>query len=282
MVPQGFTTSGLVTLAVDLPAGVTPIGWVECELAALWCAQDQEARWQDGPDGYSPPGDGRVAPVGPTGSGFEAGSPRLVVRPDPGLFTAIARAALARGALTGWRDELFDVTVPSTGERLFTLERSAFRLFGLRSQAAQLVAYRPDGSVWVARRSRTKAIDPGLLDTLVGGGVSAGENAAQTLLREAGEEAGLTRIQTAQARCSAVFELLRRATQGVQHEQVVVFELEVDVHWRPHNGDGEVEAFLCLDAPEIARRIAAGEFAYEAGLSLEAVQAQRDQRGRGD
>jgi len=281
MVPQGFTTSGLVSLAVDLPAGTMPIGWIERELVAPWCEQDREARWQEGPNRYPPSGDGRFVPVGPTGSAFEAVCPRLVVRPDPRIFTAIARAALARGALTGWRDELFDVTVPSTGERLFTLERSAFRLFGLRSEAAQLVAYRPDGSVWVARRSRTKAIDPGLLDTLVGGGVSAGENAAQTLLREAGEEAGLARIQTAQARCSAVFELLRRTTQGVQHEQVVVFELEVDADWRPHNGDGEVEAFLCLDAPEIARRIAGGEFAYEAGLSLEAAQAQRNQRSRG-
>ena len=148
MGPQGFSTESLVTLAVNWAGTLTPIGWVESELVPLFIAQQE----------YPCVCDGRSI------------RPTLVVPADPALLTAIARRAVAQGMLVGWRDELFDVIVPVTGQRIFELERSAFRLFGLQSQAVQLIGFRPDGAVWVARRSYSKSIDPGLLDTLVGGG----------------------------------------------------------------------------------------------------------------
>ena len=248
---QGFSTEGLVTLAVDWSGVQTPIGWIEPAIVALW-----------------------ITECGLPGA-FDARAlrPTLVVAADPLLFTTAARAALAQGMLTGWRDERFDVIIPSSGQRIFTLERSAFRLFGLQSQAAQLIGYRPDGAVWVARRSASKAIDPGLLDTLVGGGVSAGESPTQTLWREAGEEAGLTQDQTALAVGCSEFELWRRVAPGVQNERVTVFTLTVEPDWIPVNTDGEVDSFLCLDSTALERRLAAGEFAYEAALSIRAAQA---------
>jgi len=251
MGPQGFSTESLVTLAVDRAGVQTPIGWVEPALVALWMTQCGLP------------------------CGFDARSmrPTLVVAADSLLFTTVARAALAQGMLTGWRDELFDVILPRTGQPIFALERSAFRLFGLQSQAAQLIGYRPDGAVWVARRSQSKAIDPGLLDTLVGGGVRAGESPTQTLLREASEEAGLTPEQTVRAVACREFELWRRVAPGVQNERVTVFTLVVEPDWTPVNTDGEVDSFLCLDSTALEQRLAAGEFAYEAALSIRAAQA---------
>ena len=253
MGPLGFSTEGLVTLAVNWAGALTPIGWVEPALVPLWTAAHAHRCVFDGC----------------------AMRPTLIVPADPVLFTAIARCAVAQGILVGWRDELFDVIVPGTGERIFELERSAFRLFGLQSQAAQLIGFRPDGAVWVARRSHSKAIDPGLLDTLVGGGVRAGESATQTLLREASEEAGLTPDQTARAVGCSEFELWRRVAPGVQHERVTVFTLVVDPDWIPVNSDGEVESFLCLDPIALEQSLADGEFAYEAALSIRAAQAAR-------
>jgi len=259
MGPQGFSTEGLVTLAVDWAGAQTPIGWVEPALVALWITECGLPR------------------------GFDAQvmRPTLVVAADPLLFTTVARAALAQGMLSGWRDELFDVIIPSSGQRIFTLERSAFRLFGLQSQAAQLIGYRPDGAVWVARRSQSKAIDPGLLDTLVGGGVRAGESPTQTLLREASEEAGLTPDQTALAVCCSEFTLWRRVAPGVQNERVTVFTLAIESDWIPVNTDGEVDSFLCLDSSALEQRLAAGEFAYEAALSIRAAQAAQAERASG-
>ena len=251
MGPQGFSTEGLVTLAVDWAGARTPIGWIEPALVPLWMAQRADRCAFDG---------GAVRPT-------------LVVPADSALFTTVARAALAEGLFGGWRDELFDVFLPGTGQPIFALERSAFRLFGIQSQAAQLIGYRPDGAVWVARRSQSKAIDPGLLDTLVGGGVRAGESPTQTLWREASEEAGLTPEQTAHAVACREFELWRRVAPGVQNERVTVFTLVVEPDWTPVNTDGEVDSFLCLDSTALEQRLAAGEFAYEAALSIRAAQA---------
>ena len=256
MGPQGFSTEGLVTLAVKRGGARAPIGWVEPALVPLWTSHCGERCVFDD----------------------QALRPTLIVPADPALFTAVAHAALAQGRFCGWREELFDVIVPSTGQRIFALERSVFRLFGLQSQAVQLIGYRPDGAVWVARRSHTKAIDPGLLDTLVGGGVRAGESPIQTLVREANEEAGLTPDQTARAIGCSEFELWRRVAPGVQHERVTVFTLAVGSDWTPVNNDGEVDSFLCLDLDALAQCLAGGEFAYEAALSIRAAQMARAAR----
>ncbi len=47
--------------------------------------------------------------------------------------------------------------------------------------------------MWIARRSPTKPIDPGMLDNLVGGGLAAGLTVAQTLVKEGWEEAASRR-----------------------------------------------------------------------------------------
>ena len=45
--------------------------------------------------------------------------------------------------------------------------------------------------MWLARRSPTKQIDPGMLDNLVAGGISVGFSARDPLVKEAWEEAGI-------------------------------------------------------------------------------------------
>jgi hypothetical protein len=47
------------------------------------------------------------------------------------------------------------------------------------------------------------------------------------------------------------------------------------------NTDGEVDSFLCLDSTALERRLAAGEFAYEAALSIRAAQAAQAERATG-
>jgi len=247
---EGFSSAGLTELAVRLAAGVFPIGWLGAATLALWRAQDPAAAVDTAPGGQR----------------------RLTVAPERERFTAVAQAARTQGLLGHWRDECFEVVVPSTAVPLFELERAAFRLFGLRSQAAQLVARRPDGAMWVARRSASKAIDPGLLDTLVGGGVAVGETPWQTLLREAQEEAGIAPALLADAHSSAVFEVLRRVPQGVQYELVHVFQLSLPNAWQPVNADGEVAEFLCLTPVALARALRDGLFSFEAAESIAALQ----------
>lgn len=49
-----------------------------------------------------------------------------------------------------------------------------------------------DGAILLQKRSKTKRIQPGKWDTAVGGHVDAGEDIATALVREAGEELGIT------------------------------------------------------------------------------------------
>ena len=68
---------------------------------------------------------------------------------------------------------------PVTGERLATIERASARFWGTLTLGAHATGYtrsaggRPE-ALWIARRSFTKATDPGMLDNLVGGGVPHG------------------------------------------------------------------------------------------------------------
>jgi len=175
-------------------------------------------------------------------------------------------ALAAEGWITGWRDEPYDVRFGA--ESLFTIERAAFRRFGMLAGAAHLNGWvATDGGfkLWVARRSASKPIDPGMLDNLVGGGIAAGSTPAATLVKECGEEAG---IDPAQAQCAAAagcLRITRMVEDGVHDEIVHVFDLELPPRFVPANRDGEVAEFMLLEPAEVARRVASGEFTIDAG-----------------
>ncbi len=106
----------------------------------------------------------------------------------------VAQALEREGLLTAWRDERY-AAVPDFGAApWFLLERAAARYFGIHTYAVHvngLVRRSGDIAMWIARRSSAKAIDPGMLDNLVGGGIAAGQSTAATLVKESAEEAGI-------------------------------------------------------------------------------------------
>ena len=78
------------------------------------------------------------------------------------------------GYIPGWRNEEF-AWIDQNGHEYFRLERAAFRTFGLRSAAVHINGFTKAGTLWLGRRSQNKATDPGLLDNLAAGGISADE-----------------------------------------------------------------------------------------------------------
>ncbi len=170
------------------------------------------------------------------------------------------------GTVPGWRDETY--AIPHDAP-LFHIERAAVRFFGLTSAASHLNGYvrSADGlRVWIARRSATKSVDPGFLDTLVGGGIPSGQDASQTLLRESHEEAGIERELAMHASATATLEVCHEVPRGLHSEILYAHDLELPADFRPRNVDGEVGEFMLLSAAETADRIASGEFTVEAGL----------------
>jgi len=181
---------------------------------------------------------------------------------------ALAQQLRRRGLIADWRNELSAV-LDDTGAELARCERGAFCTLGLQNRAVHINGFRPDGHVWVARRSALKRADPGKLDNLAAGGVAAGESPRRTALREAWEEAGVPRRLASKADFPGmVIRSLRETQFGVHDELVIVADLELPLAFTPEGRDGEVAEFLCLERAQVEAALAAGEFTVEAALAM--------------
>jgi 8-oxo-dGTP pyrophosphatase MutT (NUDIX family) len=113
--------------------------------------------------------------------------------------------------------------------------------------------------MWIARRSPDKAIDPGLLDNLVGGGIAAGADVAHTVVKEAWEEAGIPAPRARSAVPTGAVHICRAQPDGLQRETIFVHDLALPVDFAPAGQDGEVVDHRLLPLAEAARLIASAD-----------------------
>lgn len=188
-------------------------------------------------------------------------APRLANEPARTHALASVVATLAdEGALTAWRDEQYACASTFGAPPWFLVERAAARWFGIRTWAAHVNGLvQADGTtaMWFARRSARKAIDPGMLDNLVGGGIAAGESVHAAVLRECGEEAGIPVPLATNAVARGAFTVRREGGDGLQWETIFVHDLWLPAGFAPANQDGEVVAHRLVSLPEAARLVAA-------------------------
>ena len=199
--------------------------------------------------------------------GLDVAAARVTLRCAPEALDArLARlnAALRlQGLILAWRDEAFALFDPASGVRLAAMERAAARFWGTLTLGAHANGYVADAQgrpthLWIARRSPTKATDPGKHDNLIGGGVPDGQTPLQALRREGWEEAGLEPARMQGAQPGSVLGLKRDIREGLQHEWLYVFDLQLPAAWEPRNQDGEVAGFECLPLAD-ALDLAAGD-----------------------
>lgn len=189
---------------------------------------------------------------------------------DPDAAFATMNAALRElGLVKAWRDEFYAVTCLATGQRLARTERGASRFWGTLTLGAHANGYVADASgrpthLWVARRSPTKATDPGMFDNLIGGGVADGQTPLEALVREGWEEAGLSPTQMAAARAAGVIRLDRPIPEGHQLEDLHAFDLLLPAGLVPVNQDGEVAGFECLPLVQALELARSGEMTVDA------------------
>ena len=159
----------------------------------------------------------------------------------------------AEGLLSAWRDERYAVRTQFDAAPLFEIERAAARYLGIHTYAAHVngLVRSPDGiRMWLARRSATKAIDPGMLDNLVGGGIASGMTVADTVVKESWEEAGIAATIARQATGASELTVFRQQSDGIQHETIYAHDLWLPPDWTPANQDGEAveHRLVTLDA----------------------------------
>lgn len=156
---------------------------------------------------------------------------------SPRLLSSVTRELEKENLIAGWRNELYRI------EGLFDIERAAARPFGLTTCAVHVNGIVPGKGMWIARRSATKFVDPGMLDNLVGGGLTAGLSPEEVLLKESWEEAGIPSPLARMAKREGTVNILREVPEGVQSETILVYDLVLPGNFEPKNQDGEVCAF---------------------------------------
>lgn len=187
------------------------------------------------------------------------------------LLAVVAATLRAAGCAPGWRNELLDIwadpAIPP--RRLGAIERGVMRPLGLITRAVHLNAWSTQGGLWVARRALTKATDPGMWDTLVGGLIGSHEDVDLALIRETDEEAGLDAPDIAdRTPLRTITRMNRRIPEGLQVEDVLTCECVLPAHITPKNRDGEVMDIQCFSPETVFAMLQRRAFTVEASIVI--------------
>jgi 8-oxo-dGTP pyrophosphatase MutT (NUDIX family) len=184
---------------------------------------------------------------------------------------SVIGALAAEGRIPGWRNETYAIRNAFDAPPLAYIERAASRFFGTMTYAVHLngVVEYADGApqLWIARRSDTKATDPGMLDNVVAGGIGWGFGIEATIVKECWEEAGIPDDIAARAVAGRTAHVLQSLPEGTQAEQIFIYDLALPADFAPRNQDGEVGEHRLARIDEVARWIEEGAMTVDASLA---------------
>ena len=192
-------------------------------------------------------------------------------------LASVIGALAADGRIPGWRNETYAIRNAFDAPPLAYIERAASRFFGTMTYAVHLngvVEYADRGAsaggapqLWIARRSETKATDPGMLDNVVAGGIGWGFGIAETIVKECWEEAGIPAEIAERAVAGRTAHVLQSLPEGTQAEQIFIYDLALPADFAPRNQDGEVGEHRLARIDEVARWIEEGALTVDASLA---------------
>ncbi len=178
----------------------------------------------------------------------------------------------SRGLVPGWRDEFYPVNTGFGEAPLLLMERAATPLFGVLCHGVNvngLVKEDGGNAIWIARRAQTKAIDPGMLDVIVGGGQPHNLSLMANLIKECAEEAGIPEDLAKAARPCGLITLMIEAKEGLRVGLQFNFDLELPADFRPNNADGEVAEFMRWPIERLLDSLSdANDFMFDVALVM--------------
>ncbi|HEX4111515.1 MAG TPA: DUF4743 domain-containing protein [Stellaceae bacterium] len=180
----------------------------------------------------------------------------------PGGFDAVSdavdrvvEALVDEGAVAKWRYESFAVRPRWDEPPLFKIDRGAVPFLGVRAYGVHLNGWRraADGrlQLWIGRRAPDKKVDPGKLDNLVAGGIGHPHGIADTLVKEADEEAGMSADLVARAAAQGHVAYRMEWQTGARDDVLYVYDIETPADFVPHGKDGEIVEFKLMDAADV-------------------------------
>lgn len=199
----------------------------------------------------------------------------------PGLDTPEARTeAVARvlaqlrddGLFPGWRGEHYPISESFYAMPLLTVERATVPRFGTMGYGVHLNGYvvKNDGlHMWVGKRSMRKPTGPGKLDQVVAGGQPVGLSVWDNLMKECAEEAGMSGDQARRAVPVGTVSYLTERDEGLRHDVLFNYDVELPADFQPTPTDGEVDAFYLWPIGDVVARIReTDDFKFNAALVI--------------
>ena len=190
---------------------------------------------------------------------------------DAATLEALGRTLAAEGHFR-FRNEDFDLLSGRGGPSLGRIDRGALPSFGLLASGVHVngLVERPDGMhLWVGRRAADKLLDPGKLDHLVAGGISAGHSPGQTLVKEGHEECNLPPEWAREAVKVAEITYCMERPEGLRRDLLHCYDLTLPQDWMPLANDGEVEEFKLLPLEAVFAQVRdTDDFKFNVNLVL--------------
>merc|ERR1719510_2803005 len=157
--------------------------------------------------------------------------------------------------LLGWRAECYEIRQSLAQPSLFSLERSASPLFGVRKYGVQINGHVDHSQLglclWLQKRSSSKPTWPNLRDNFVGGAVSEGVTVLDSAIKEAKEEANVPLELARQLRPAGSVSFFHQSERGIHPNTEFVFDLQLPHQFQPLNNDGEVESWQLVPVEKI-------------------------------
>ena len=166
------------------------------------------------------------------------------------------------GLIPGWRDEAYPVGPSFAAPPMFQMERAAVPLFGVRAYGVHLNGFVRRGDaidMWVGRRSLDKPVAPGKLDQIVAGGQPIGLSLAANLRKESAEEASIPRPLINRARPVGAVSYCTERSEGLRHDVLFCYDVELPADFTPVNTDGEIAEFHLWSMGRVAETVEGGD-----------------------
>lgn len=185
-------------------------------------------------------------------------------------FAQWAQDLHVQGLLPGWRGENCHLYGTNEAAPLLEVERSLLRPLGLLLRTVQVNVFSFQDKrlkVWAARRADSKPVDPGKLDSLVGGGIVGDETPLETLMRECREEAGIERALARRAVPAGIIDstipTLDETGPVLHRERASLYDLKVPLAFQPVLSDGESSEALHLSPERLLDSLATQAWSNE-------------------
>lgn len=160
-----------------------------------------------------------------------------------------------KGVITGWRDEIFPVTMGYGVPPLLRIERAAASLLGVRAYGVHVNGFvtlaNGEKELWVGKRAKNKQTFPSKLDHLVAGGLPDGMPPSVCVVKECAEEASVPESLARNAKAVGLVSYAMNYHGCCKRDVLFCYDLELPEDFVPTPDDGEVESFKRYKISEV-------------------------------